>query len=235
MSASQPQTVETPEHPPEQPAAVTGALSAESRQVFPLPIVHELLARLITAGLLDVDTRSRRARIADAVGVTPAAVAYAAGMADGRRSRPDAASTVDTGKPARPSKGGGRPRRQRETPYGRELWCVNGEHWAPEAAFAVRSDRPSGARRSSCRDCANARQRDRYLSVGALDEMDRVGIRFEVLDGDSLVGIVCIECGQLIDAGDAVAMHGFAVHAGCAEDDDTERDDDDDDTRDRTG
>lgn len=111
-----------------------------------------------------------------------------------------------------------RVRKQREVDGAVELWCSGGghlePHWAPEHAFAPRSDRP-WSRIARCGECQPVAQRSRYLSVKAEAALGSIGVSVLVDDDSALLAVQCKGCGKSFEVGDRATGDAFAFHVGC--------------------
>lgn len=97
-----------------------------------------------------------------------------------------------------------------------ELFCTQGKHWGHTDDFAERTDRVTETKqwRSTCITHEREYKQHRYLNVNKKAELNRVGIEFEVLDGDDK--LVCSDCGAPIDSGDkARGELEYVVHVSC--------------------
>jgi len=69
--------------------------------------------------------------------------------------------------------------------------------------------------RTECRGCWAEKSRIRYLSVEKRDALSTIGVEFVLAEGDDVVGLRCLGCGNLLRSGDKVRGEAEVRHADC--------------------
>ncbi len=90
-------------------------------------------------------------------------------------------------------------------------WCKT---WKDLTRDNFSENRP-GHFRTDCRECFALKQRRRYLSVAKREALNTVGLEFQVVESDDIVGLRCTDCGNLIAAGDEVSGSAELRHQNC--------------------